>query len=83
MNIADRPESMYEVPPRDFLTHDQHVALSNTICGDPQAVRELEQIGLVLIQEITVLKGREIAFFDLTEQGERFVDQHYVIPTSR
>jgi hypothetical protein len=74
---------MSEVPPRDVLTHDQHVALSNTICGDAQAVRELEQMGFVVIQEITVPKGREIAFYDLTEQGDRFVDQHYVIPTSR
>ena len=82
MNIADRPESMYEVPPRDFLTHDQHVALSNTICGDPQAVRELEQIGLVLIQEITP-EGQGDRLLRPDRARRTFVDQHNVIPTSR
>jgi len=61
------------------LTAEQRAALSNTICGDQQAARELEQMGLVTIESIAPDGARMIAFFDLTEAGEAFVDHHYVV----
>ena len=63
----------------DSLTPQQRAALSNTICGDAQAARELEQMGLVTIECIEPDGDRMIAFFDLTEAGEAFVDRHYVV----
>ena len=65
--------------PEDSLTAEQRAALSNTICGDPQAARVLEQMGLVTIESIEPDGDRMIAFFDLTEAGEAFVDRHYVV----
>jgi hypothetical protein len=65
--------------PEDSLTAEQRAALSNTICGDAQAARELEQMGLVTIEDIEPDGDRMIAFFDLTEAGEAFVDRHYVV----
>lgn len=65
--------------PEDSLTPEQPAALSNTICGDAQAARELEQMGLVTLEGIEPDGDRMIAFFDLTEAGEAFVDRHYVV----
>lgn len=62
------------------LTNAQRATLSNTICGDPQSAYELEAMGLVENITIETRSGRIVAFFDLTEAGDAFVDRHYVIP---
>ena len=68
--------------PEDSLTAEQRAALSNTICGDPEVAGELEQMGLVTIEDIEPDEDRMIAFFHLTDAGEAFVDRHCVIPES-
>lgn len=65
--------------PEDSLSAEQRATLSNTICGDPKSARELERMGLVTIESIEPDGDRMIAFFDLTEAGEAFVDRHYVV----
>jgi hypothetical protein len=66
----------------ESLTDAQRAALSNTICGDAQAARELEEMGLLTIRRIESRGNSIIAFFDHTEAGGAFVDRHYVIPDS-
>ena len=65
---------------KSSLTNAQSATLSNTICGDPQSAYELQELGLVENIEIESRSGRTVAFFDLTEAGEAFVDRHYVVP---
>jgi hypothetical protein len=66
----------------ESLTDVQRATLSNTICGDAQAARALEEMGLLTIQRIEPRGNNMIAFFDLTEAGDAFVDCHYVVPDS-
>lgn len=49
--------------PEESLSAEQRATLSNTICGDPKAARELEQMGLVTIEGIERDGDRMIAFF--------------------
>jgi len=65
--------------PLSSLTHAQCVTISNTICGDADAARELEVMGLVRITKIEQGTRGPLAFFDLTPSGEEFVETHFVI----
>lgn len=63
-------------------TPGQRAALSNTICGDPSAARELERMGLIRNVRVEERLGGPVAFFDLTDAGDTFVQRHYVVPDS-
>ena len=59
------------------MTDAQRATLSNTICGDAQAARELEDImGLRTIRRIEPRGQDMIAFFALTKAADGFGGRH-------
>ena len=65
--------------PDASLTSAERATLSNTICGDVEAARTLERLGLLKIDRIEQRGSTLLAFFDLTEAGEDHVSRHYVV----
>jgi hypothetical protein len=61
------------------LTAREAAALSNTICADVQSARSLEARGLVEIRDVARVGDEDLAFFDLTDAGEAYVNRHFVI----
>lgn len=65
----------------DDLTHDERCALSNSICGDPVAVRLLE--GKRLVRDIEAKPDYPgVLFYTLTDEGERLHRENFVTPVS-
>ena len=63
-----------------WLTAAQQATLSNTICGDVGSALELERMGYLRIRRISKRGRQFIAFFDLTDAGDDFVNRHFVVP---
>lgn len=63
------------------LSRAEQVALSNTICGEPSAVRGLEAKGLVTNVEDRAEEYPGVLFYGLTDEGERLVQENCVIRT--
>jgi hypothetical protein len=68
---------------QDGLTAGQRATLSNTICGELACAQDLERMGLLRIRQVSRKPEGDVAFFDLTELGEEFVERHYVIPDTK
>ena len=67
---------MPDLPPD--MTPAEIAAFSNSICGDPEAVRSLERRGLVRDVREEVRDGRPVAFFELTPEAEPLHREHFV-----